>query len=414
MSACPFFSSSKPIKQPFSNIPKPSPSDPSPFAIERRYEQPYFSPYSSLFVKYELTATKPLTSLDFIMKNTIFHHSYVTRFRSTELASRVLMANELREAGNRNYNKGHYSKACMCYEHAFGLFNYCQDVKGNIETYIEKLPDCENGFKGILSQVLVNYAYALIALGNFQQADFVLKESKSIEYNNQVKAAEIVHVLSNIESEFDDIIKFSYLMQELKASDKKYLELEKSFNFIIYRIQQDRCEFWAKFFIEYSNEARTKPLSNFDLEFIVVQSLNEKYERMMEFYQETENFEKVAAERKDVQKVLVEMKKVKKVKVCDKDEIMLAHAKSAGIVLDAHCAKVRFEAAKRSLISKIFNQGSFNKRLLYECIQVTMAEYEQKVEVKDKTDLELQFWQRNLMACVVFAVIAFLMSASPF
>ena len=415
MSACPFFPSTKPIKQPFSNIPKPSSSDPSPFAIERKYEEPYFSPYSSQFIKYDLIASKPLHSLDFLMKNTIFHHCYVTRFRTKDLISRVLIANELRESGNRNYNKGQYLKACMCYEHAFGLFNYCVDADNIIKTHIEKPPDDDlNTYKGIITQVLVNYTYALIALGNFQQAKILLTQSKNIDYNKHVKAAEIVNVLSNIESEFKDIIIFSSFIQELKNNDKKYSKLDKSFNFTLYRIQQEKCEFWGKFFNEYSNEARTKPLSNFELEFSVVQSLNEKYEKMMEFYKETENFEKVDDERKSVHKVLVEMKKVKKVKINDKDDIMLAHAKSAGIVLDGHAAKVRFEAAKRSLISKIFNQGSFNKRLLYECIQVAMVEFEQKVESKDQTDLELQFWHRNLVACVVFAIIAFLMSASPF
>jgi hypothetical protein len=325
------------------------------------------------------------------------------------------MANELREAGNRNYNKGHYSKACLCYEHAYGLFNYYQQVGGDF--LLTRLDPSESKLDGaieMLEKVLTNYAYGLIALSHFKQAQILLKEAKSYLNSSEVKAAEIVLVLNNLESDFETICKFSVIFPELQVKNKKFLELEKSFNAVIYKIQQERCQFWALFFQEYSNEARTKPLSNFDLEFIVVSSLNEKYEKMMEYYKETENFEKVAAERKEVMKVLSLMKMAKKVKITDNDDIMLAHAKSAGISLEHYAAGIRFEAAKRSFITKVFNQGSFNKRLLYDCIQQAMSEFEQKVEVKDKTDLELQFWQRNLVACVVFAVIAFFMSASPF
>ena len=414
MSGCPFFSS-KPQKQPFSNLPKPSASDPAPFTLTRRFSDPYFSPYRDLFTKYEQSSPNPLSSLEFHFRNSLFHSPYVSKFRSSELNSRILMANELREGGNRSFSKGNYSKACICYEHAFSLFNYCIQTEKGVECIrVDKDTEDYNEYRGIITQILVNYSYALDYLGNFEQAEIILKEAKSIWETINVKVAWVVCKLMNIETEFEELTEFSLFLKEIKEKNSKFVELEKTFEQVVFRIQQKKCEFWAGFFKEYSNGVKTKSLCNFDLEFKVAEALQEKYEKMIDYYRETENYEKVLNEKREVQRVLVEMKKVKKVKINDNDDIMLAYAKSANINLMTQSSWIKFEASKRTLVSKIFNQGTFNKRLLYECIQIAMLDYERKVEVQDKTDLELQFWQRNLIACLIFAVLAIYMAANPF
>lgn len=415
MSGCPFFSS-KPQKQPFSNVPKPSSFDPAPYTVTRKFSDPYTSPYKDLFTKYEQSLINPLKTLEFHYKNSLFHHPHVAKFRTSDLSSRILMANELREGGNRNFSKGKYSKACLCYEHAFSLFNYCVQEENKEVKIIKVSPDHEdyNEYRGIITQILVNYSFALDFLGNFQQAEILLQEAKGIWETSNVKAAWVVCKLMNIETEFEELSQFSEVLIKIKEKDQKFVELEKSYQMIVYGIQRGNCEFWAKFFAEFSSGVKTKPLCNFDLEFKVVEALLEKYEKMVEYYRKTENYEKVLGEKREVQRVLMEMKKVKKVKISDNDDIMLAHAKSANINLNTQSSWVKFEASKRTFVSKIFNKGTFNKRLLYECIQMTMSDYEEKVEVQDKTDKELQFWQRNLVACLVFAVLAIYMSANPF
>jgi len=414
MSGCPFFST-KPQKQPFSNQPKPSASDPAPFKLTRRFSDPYFSPYKDLFIKYEQSSPNPLSSLEFHYRNSLFHSPYVSKFRTSDLSSRILMANELREGGNRSFSKGNYSKACISYEHAFSLFNYCSQTDKGVE-YIKVNKDSEeyNEYIGIVTQIMVNYSYALNYLGNFKQAEIILKEAESIKETTSVKVAWVVCKLMNIETEFEELIEFSVFLKEITEKNPKFVELEKTFEQAIFRIQQKNCEFWAGFFQEYSNGVKTKSLCNFDLEFKVVEALQDKYEKMIEYYQDTENYEKVLKEKREIQRVLMEMKRVKKVNIKDNDDIMLAHAKSANINLVAQSSWIKFEASKRTLVSRIFNQGTFNKRLLYECIQIAMTDYEQKIEVQDKTDLELQFWQRNLMACLIFAVLAIYMAANPF
>jgi hypothetical protein len=63
-------------------------------------------------------------------------------------------------------------------------------------------------------------------------------------------------------------------------------------------------------------------------------------------------------------------------------------------------------------MSKIFNKGNFNRKLLYQCIQEVMNEYEEVVEIQDKADEEYVFWMRSAVCSIILAIIVYL-TASP-
>ena len=91
---------------------------------------------------------------------------------------------------------------------------------------------------------------------------------------------------------------------------------------------------------------------------------------------------------------------------------MLTHAKSVGIDLSLSKNRIKFECAKRSMMGKIFNKGNFNRRILYQCIQETMTEFETASDVEDKLEKEYTFWKRNVIFLLILALIVY-MSTSP-
>ena len=66
------------------------------------------------------------------------------------------------------------------------------------------------------------------------------------------------------------------------------------------------------------------------------------------------------------------------------------------------------------MLSQVFNKGSFNRRLLYQCIQETMCEFELASDASDKLDSEYKFWKSVLYFLVAFATFVYLATAQIF
>ncbi|OMJ96332.1 hypothetical protein SteCoe_68 [Stentor coeruleus] len=416
MSGCPFLLNRKPSKEPFSNNPSPPATDPSLVLSDRSFPIPYKSPYDDLFFKFSLTKSNPLKALDFIYKNSLFHHTYITRYRTQDFLSKAAIVNELRECGNKNYNKSRFDRACLCYEHAFGLFKYAEFSDDETITIVDT--PCENDDKpaknGLIQKLLINYAITLCKMKHFAEAELILQEAQSFVNNKEIRVVLLYCKLGNIETQYQDLCEFFPLLSGVLAIDKKYAELRKGFEQTIFKMQQDKCQLFSMFFAEFTTDVTIKAKNNFDLELNVIQKLDEKYMKMIVFYKDTETYAKVLSEREEVQRISIEMHKLKGIKPTDNDEIMLSHAKSAGIDLSLQLNQLRFESAKRSLISKCFNKGNFNRKLLYQCIQEVMNDYEEVTEIQDKADEEYTFWMRSVICSVILAIIVYLTTAQSF
>ena len=404
----------KPSRNPFSKIPEPISVDPQPFLDDRSYPLPYISPYSDLFHKFSVSKLNSLKSIPFHYRSTIFHHAYVTKFRKSELLSKISVANELKEAGNRNFFKGKYDKAILCYEHGIGLFKYLEILEDNSIRIIvpETDPSDISARNGILVKLLLNYSLALIKMKNFPEAEVLLEEASSLISIPDIKIIQAICKGNNLQSTISDLTEYVDFLSSISKNNKLYSELQHKFQLILFEIQKESCRFFSDFFNEFTNEISLKPNTGFDLEFNVIQKAEEKYRKMIEFYQESEVLTKVIHERAEVIRVYSEMLRIKSLQVADSDDIMLAYAKNVGIDLTLARNRIKFECVKRSMMGKVFNKGNFNRRLLYQCIQETMTEFENASEIEDKLEKEYNFWKRNVIILLILALIVYL-TTSP-
>ena len=422
MSGCPFFSSKKPSKNPFPAAPPAISLDPMPFISSRSYPLPYTSPYSILFYKFSLSKNNSLTSLPFHYRNSLFHNTYITKHRKSDFLAKVSMANQLRESGNRNFHKGKHEAAALCYEHAIGLFKYAelQEDGESVIISVQAEDDDTQALKGILLKLLGNYIITLVATKNFREAEELIQEAKNISDWMELRIIEATCKANNSEVGLQDLLGFSEVFEEAGMSHSEYTGLKEKFDQVVWEAQKKNCEFFSEFFAEFGVETgqklkpRVKKNTGFDLEFSVIEKLDEKYVKMIDYYHESSTLDKVVLERAEVQRVFAEMKYIKSLQASDANEIMQAQAKTNKIDLFLPRNLLKFECAKKCMLSQVFNKGSFNRRLLYQCIQETMCEFELASDASDKLDSEYKFWKSVLYFLVAFATFVYLATAQIF
>ena len=407
MSGCPFLNQSKKSnKDPFVNAIKPSSADPKFNLIQQEFPMPYVSPYYNSFNKFTQTSPNPLAGVEFFYQNSIFHQGFVTKYRKSDQLIRISVANELRESGNRNYNKGLYEKAALCYEHGFCLFFYAELVEN---TLVLINPQIDSGdlqaVNGIIFQLLINYTLTLIKLKNFSQAEVIIKQAERFQNSLKTKIFQALCKICNSETCFKEIASFAQLF-EMTTNKKEYAEVYEFYKSVLYKLQKETCCLYKELFSEFSVDVNVSPSKNYDLETIVVEKLNEKYEKMIEYYKDSEVLSQIVLERIEIQTVFTKIKNIKMMTPTDNNEIMMAFVKSLGIDLSLPKNQRKFEAAKRGLISKTFNKGKFNKGIVYNCIQEAMNEYESaKPDSDAKLDEELSFWNKSLVIILVFSFV---------
>lgn len=406
--SCPFFSSQQPIKQPFQNVSEPSSLDPEPFLSVRAYEVPYISPYIDLFHKFSLS--KRTSEIPFHYCNSIFHNSYITNHRESEILNKISMANELREAGNRNFHKENYSNAVLCYEHAICLFKFLELQEDGSLILKTADPATEDFHEtiGIISKLLENYALALTKMRHFTAAELLIEESKSLNPSFELVIIEAICKANNEKSGLAELFKYRPVFAEAGKSNAKYKQLEEKFSEILYEVQKKNCVFFNEFFSEFSGENGKKPSGrSFELEFNVVKNLGKKYLKMLEYYRDSEKLSDVISENSEIQRIYSEMCYIKSLKPSDSNSVMQSYAKSLNIDLLSPSSLYKFESAKKALICKLFNQGRFNKKLLYKCIQEVMTEFESTSESENNLENEYIFWKRCVFVLLVLAVLIY-------
>lgn len=85
---------------------------------------------------------------------------------------------------------------------------------------------------------------------------------------------------------------------------------------------------------------------------------------------------------------------------------MAKHAEAEGINTSDITIDNAFEGVKRLEIVKTFKEGRYNQRLLYQCIQEVMEEFEKTPKKVEPIEEEGWFtWQKGL---IMFFICAFL------
>jgi tetratricopeptide (TPR) repeat protein len=413
-SGCPFASKRKAIKEPFSHAPEPVALDPILNTIDPDYCMPYISPYFESFNKFSLKKPSPLAGIPFYLQNSIFHQQFIIKYRKSDFMTKALVANDLRESGNRKYQRGMYEKAAVCYEHGLCLFKYGEVIENDaIKIFTTEIDATDtSAYNGMILQLCMNYAITLIKMKHFYEAQLILSEAFSLSNSRELKVLEALCKLNNIESGLEEISELKDIIIASGSIKPEYSALESQFSRLILELTQKSSNFFQDFFKEFSIGVMHTPKSKFQLEVNVIEKLNDKYTNMIEYYRGSEILSRVLAERKDVLKVFYEMKKIKSIKSNDCNILMRAHAKQTGIDLSSPKFLNRLESAKISMITKCFNKGSYNKRLLYACIQESINEFENKSVVQDKLEIEYQFWKRNLIFVLFLAVVVYLCTRS--
>jgi len=419
--SCPFSigKSQKPQRSPFGHNPPPKSNDPVFFEDHEEYLLPYISPYHSSFFRFHSDASSSFFELPFYLQNSCFHHDYIARFRSMPFMQKSMMANELREAGNRNFNQGLYRKAYMNYEHSIGVFVYVELHKDNsFELFQspEEDPREEKVRKGLLLQSLLNMAVCLIKMRNFEECRKCLDDSLMLSpYNLRAKAIRAMNVLYNKASKLFDL---NLARDDASRAAEVHPEYQRLLELIDDRIHREygkECKFYTKFFKEVKCYSGIKPASNYEFEHTVIKKLHQEYIDMLKYYSETEEvFSKVSEESKDVQKVLVKMNWIAELSPHKPSMLMARHASAEGVNLESNTIDDAFEGAKRVMICRAFNKGKYNKRILYKNIQEALQEFEQrpqKVEFNEEEEYWFT-WQRGLLIFLVLSALLYFL-ASP-
>lgn len=180
MSGCPFKVIDA-LKIPFAPSESVSNSDPLIFRSTRQYPRPYISPYHGCFSKFLDTSYPELSSLPFYLQNSLFHQDTIQGHRDSDCTQKVVIANELRESGNRNFSKSLFEKAVLCYEHALSLFIWVKlkREEGTAQVVERKEEDQldETARQSTVCALLGNLGAALIKLRHFGFAEEVLFEA---------------------------------------------------------------------------------------------------------------------------------------------------------------------------------------------------------------------------------------------
>lgn len=317
MYGCPFFlapPSNGPIKSPFAHNKNLRADDPNSFQLAQDFSKPYISPYVDSFARFSPEKFPCFYNLPFHLQNSLFQHSFISRHRKTQFINKIMIANELRESGNKNFHRGQYYKAFMCYDHCLGLFNWIEleskedDEDLKIFQNPEQDEQDENARRGMISQVILNMAATLVKLRHFKEALDILKEAILISPKNlRILGIRAICRAANKES---DISALQLALDDATKASAKYLEYKsaiESINEILHSKYAEECQFYKKFFKNIKDYSGVRPCTDYEFEHSVIKRLEKKYQLMLIYYRESDILGKVEDEHREIVKIVSKM-----------------------------------------------------------------------------------------------------------
>ena len=447
MHGCPFsgrVSDSSVLTCPFAHGVKQekNTSDPG-LDLHSAHSLPYQSPYQALM---EYTKDKSQVALRRLkanrkrfnayppyLQNSLFHGFMVRRLRKRGVLERVMAANELRQGGNDQYHKGEYATAANCYEQGLGLLTYLQWVPTeDVDVTLRELSDDDYIYVGLLDlddhdtkvvsgttiQLTLNLALAYLQLQYFPQAHYLL-ESLLLRcpHNHAVLVRAALCKLVCLESGLDDLRLALELVNkaiELHPCDE-YTELISKVSRKIQDVENEQRGFFVEFLKQVKSFkavdlAESSPADT-EFEHKVMQKLASKYPKMIQFYTDNEQPEKIPkfkAEMALVQSVLHRMNWIEGLNPLHPCALLQETAEQLGLSLtDPHNCRA-FDRSKRMFIVKAFSVGKYSNSLVVHCIEECAAEAESAPVVASKAEMEGNWvWQLATVAFLVLAAVLY-------
>lgn len=413
--SCPF-SSSKRVAEgltcPFSGKKaKVSPKDPMAEWFEPCYSVPYISPYYSEIEVIRKKFACEVSQPTFYLINSLCHDSRIKGWRTQPIMARLLLAEELKQGGNRNFSIGKINEALLNYEHALGLFKslvMAEDKLKAIED--ENLDAVEFGSReGVRKELLLNVAISLIKLKHFDEAEEVLQTFLA-KWGADLKAKTLSCWLSaeDLGRSLEDIEGALETLRSLRITEDN--EFRKMLHDKLHERRADLSidlrRFFNKFLsklLAYSGEPQA--YSELEFEHQVLLKLQGKYTDLLKFCIEMERSPAESLKKHQVLKsVVARMNFIYSISATSPSELLRAAAEENGVDLQDRKLLGIFEGTKRQLIVEAFAEGNYDQNLLSYCIEQCMEERQTAV-AKVKADESDGFftWQLGLSLFLVIA-----------
>lgn len=417
-------------------------SDPG-LDLRAGHSLPYQSPYQALM---EYTKDKTQVTLRRLqanrkrynayppyLQNSLFHGFMVRRLRKRGVLERVMAANELRQGGNDQYHKGEYATAANCYEQGLGLLTYLQWAPAeDVDVTLRELSDDDYIYVGLLDlddhdtkvvsgttiQLSLNLATAYLQLQHFPQAHDLLASLLLRSPNNHAVLVRMALCkLMCLESGLDELRQALDLVNkaiELHPCDA-YTELISKVSRKIQDMESEQRGFFVEFLKQVKSfkgvELAESCPADTEFEHKVMRKLASKYPKMIQFYTDNEQVEKIPKFRAEMalaQSVLHKMNWIESLNPRHPCTLLQEVAEQLGLSLaDPQTCKA-FDRSKRMFIVKAFSVGKYSNSLVIHCIEECAAEAESAPVATSKADTEGNWvWQVATLAFLVLAAVLY-------
>lgn len=418
MSGCPF-SGIRVTRSPFAHNPPPNKAEPVLEPGSSDMPVPLISRYQFLLDQYVPHKLKKFYELPVYLQNTLFHNELIAKRRSLNATERVMFACELVDAGNREFNRGQSEKSLMCYEHALGLFLYLEKEEGELTDETWRLVTVggedaveQNSIQTVLTKICINMSIVMIKLRHYSEAVEVI--NRVLAVNNRNPLARLMKglaVLMNLKSCHYDL---QIVLDDIKAGVEKHPRYTWAWELAQGKIQClyfQELAFFKEFFQCVINSIGLPLPKGVEFEYDVIMSIETKYWQMYKHYlSEPEQLSRVQQEIRPIQKIKHKMDWISALTVNKPYAAMLDLARQLEIDLKDSKISTAFEAAKRQMIIKSFSEGTFNRRILYQCLRETVESYDTPRGKIEESEEETDYWfnwQRGLLFFLLMAILMY-------
>ena len=367
------------------------------------------------------------------LQNTLFHGFMIRRLRKRGILERVMAANELRQGGNSQYHKGDYATAANCYEQGLGLLTYLQWIPSEeVDVTLRELSDDDYVYVGLTDlddhdtkvvagttvQLSLNLAMTYVHLQYYPEALALLQTQLSRSPDNPtILVTTATCILHCLESSLTDL---HYALDLVNKAIKirpcdEYTELISKVSRKIQDLENEQKSFFVEFFKQVNTfkgiELMESYMENTEFEHKVMKKLVSKYPKMIQFYTDNEQMEKIPKFKVEMalaQSVLHKMNWIEGINPGNPTVLMREIADQQGVRLEDVSQWRAIDRAKRMFIVKAFSVGKYSNSLVIHCIEECAAEAEQHPTVAGKAEDESNWvWQVATLAFLVLAAVLY-------
>jgi hypothetical protein len=370
---------------------------------------PYVTPYYSEIELALKTCALEQPEVLFYIPNTLFHEPRVCRKRSQPVLARFLLAEELKQGGNRNFWSGRLQEALMNYEHALGLFDYLVKDGTQWKVVQETLLDAHelSARQGVKRRLLLNCVAVLIKLKHFREARRVLDDglqnwrmdAETTSLRCWLSAVDLESSVEDLENALCDLKR---VVPDSPFKKTLLLKLEERRATLNVEMQKFFNKFLGKL-LNYSGKPQA--YSGLEFEHLVLIKLEGKYTGLFKYLMEMERSAlNSRSELQDLKAVITRMNFIQQISPSQPPPILKTLADDIGVDLQDPGILGVFEGTKRQMIVEAFAEGTYNQNLLSYCIEQCHDEQIQTVAKLKPVESEGFFtWQLGLSLFLLFA-----------